>query len=138
MLFVFSQNNFYSTLFRVAPYSDLVPSFSSALLLLFFCFSSTKSPSRGSSSSQEEEKQKYFFSTTQYTLIAHFLHQVVTNYFNFKKKLKLKELLTYKRSLCASDPEVIDFERQGIDYLVPLSKTKVLLKSNAWVRCAYS
>ena len=67
--------------------------------------------------------------------MAHFLHPVVTNYFNSKK---LKELLTYKRSLCPSDSEVIDFDWQGIDYLVPLSETKVLLKSNAWVRCAYS
>ena len=70
--------------------------------------------------------------------MAHFLHPVVTNYFNFKRKLKLKELLTYKRSLCPSDSEVIDIDRQGTDYLVPLSETKVLLNSNAWVRCAYS
>ena len=55
--------------------------------------------------------------------MAHFLHPVVTNYFIFKGKLKLKELLTYKRSLCASDSEVIDYDWQGTDYLVPLSET---------------
>ena len=70
--------------------------------------------------------------------MAHFLHPVVTNYFSFKGKLKLKDVLAYKRSLCPSDSEVIGFDWQGIDYLVPLSETKVLLKSNAWVRCAYS
>ena len=54
--------------------------------------------------------------------MAQFLHPVVINYFNVET-LKLKELLSYKHSLCTYNSGVIDFDWQGIDYLVPLSET---------------